>query len=142
MVKVGVIVKNDAGEIDFERSMFSLSTRGKTGPGGGFGFIRFANSRFGDTRTHGGIYRKKYTGYNQYGYSPIRKRNTIFQRMRYYRPTNPRTVEQQSNRNKFAEAVAAWPLLTDEQKTYYNERGKRMNKSGRNLFISWYMKQN
>lgn len=142
MVKVGAIVKDAAGNIDYERSMFALSARGKSGRGSGLGFARFGNARFADNRANGGIFRKKYTGYNQYGYSPKRKRKIIYQRMRYYTTPNPRTMEQQANRSKFAEAVEAWALLTPVEKSYYNERGKRKNKVGRNMFISWYMKQN
>lgn len=58
--------------------------------------------------------------------------------MRFYRPTNPRTAPQQSNRTKFAQAVSAWQELTAEQKESYNARAKGKNYHGYNLFISEY----
>lgn len=142
MVKMEVIVKKSDGTVDLERSMLSLRSRGKIGGGSGFGFARYGHVHFGDTRPGGGIYRKKWTGYNQYGYAVGRKRRAIYQRMRYYRPTNPRSEQQQEQRGKLADAVVAWRELDPVEKSRYNERGKRINRAGRNLFISWYLKNN
>lgn len=127
------------GILDGEHNI-ALGARGKIGTGSGYGFARRGVSKFGDNRRFTGIYQKRVTGYNQHGRIPGRPRTTYFVRMRPYRPTNPRTEVQQANRNKFADACAAWPLLTDEEKKYYNELGKKRGRAGRSLFISWYMK--
>lgn len=140
MVKVKPIVKDENGELDTLQSMLALQARGKTGPGSGYGFARRGHSRYGTNNPFGGIYQKRVTGYNQYGRNPNRPRRAYYVRMRYYRTPNPRTELQQANRAKMADAVAAWAALTDAEKSYYNERGKRANKVGRNLFISWYLK--
>lgn len=140
MVKVEAIKRGEDGTYEPESSMFALQARGKTGRSGGFGFIRFGYSNFGATNFTGGIYQKRVTGYNHTGRIAGRKRRAYYVKMRPYRPTNPQTEEQQANRNKMALAVAAWSDLTPVEKSYYNERGKRYNKVGRNLFISWYLK--
>lgn len=140
MVKVKPIVKDSDGKLDTLHSMLALQARGKTGSSGGFGFIRFGYSRFGATNHAGGILQKRVTGYNQYGRNPNRPRRAYYVRMRPYRPTNPQTPAQQANRAKMADAVSAWNSLTPVEKSGYNKRGKRANKIGRNLFISWYLK--
>ncbi|KKL54954.1 hypothetical protein LCGC14_2260250 [marine sediment metagenome] len=76
--------------------------------------------------------------------SGIFRRDNVTGTLKYYRepyycPYNPRTVPQQTNRQKMTDAVAAWQLLTDLQKAVYNKRsiGKRM--SGYNLFLKQYL---
>lgn len=63
-------------------------------------------------------------------------------KMKFYTPTNPRTVPQQSNRTKFANAMVAWGNLTVEQKSAYNNRAKRRNMFGWGLFIREYYQSN
>ena len=140
MVKVNPIERGGDGQIDFLRSMFALQAHGKTGPGVGFGYARFGHSKYGADNQTGGILQRRVTGYNQYGRNPNRKRRSYYVRMRYYRTPNPRTPAQQANRAKMTDAVAAWAGLTAAEKSYYNKRGTRHNKVGRNLFISWYLK--
>ena len=60
-------------------------------------------------------------------------------RLRYYRPTNPRTVPQQAKRSNFAAAVAAWQILTIEQKAVYNSRAVGQHLTGYNLYIKEVM---
>ncbi len=60
-------------------------------------------------------------------------------RMKFYVPTNPRTVPQQSNRAKFADAVLAWQNLTYTEKQVYNSKAGGTHFSGYNLFIREYM---
>lgn len=122
------------------QSMAGLTQKYGIGRSCGFGFIRFGSTQFGDSRFFSGIYQKRVTGYNQTGRIASRPRRTYYVRMRTYRPTNPQTVPQQANRTKFADASAAWSLLTTVEKSVYNTRGKRRNRIGRNLFISEYMK--
>ena len=52
---------------------------------------------------------------------------------------NPRTVPQQANRQKMADAVAAWQLLTNEQKQVYNKRAVGKKLFGYQLFLKEYL---
>lgn len=140
VVKVLPIKLDGEGNVIQHESMFALQARGKSGPGAGLGFARFGHSKYGADNQSGGIYQKRVTGYNQTGRITGRPRKTYFVKMRNYRPTNPQTPLQQAHRAKMAAAVAAWTALTDVEKSSYNERGKRANKVGRNLFISEYIK--
>lgn len=67
------------------------------------------------------------------------KDRRVCQRLPYYEPTNPQTAEQQAWRANFANAVAAWQNLTEEQKDVYNEKAKGKNYSGYNLFLSQFL---
>jgi len=58
----------------------------------------------------------------------------------FYITRNPRTANQQTNRNKFADAVAYWQGLTEEEKKVYNQRAIGKHMSGYNLCIREYMK--
>jgi len=64
---------------------------------------------------------------------------TKYYREPYYITRNPRTVPQQANRTKFADAVAAWQALTPDEKNVYNERAKRKHLPGYNLFLREYL---
>lgn len=140
MVKVTAIgTKGKDGVLNGE-TMAGIRQTGKIGTGSGYGFARLGVGQFGDSNGFTGIYQKRVTGYNQHGRIANKPRRTYYVRMRSYRPTNPRTVLQQAHRAKMAAAVIGWRELTDEAKAYYNERGKRANKIGRNLYISWYLK--
>lgn len=61
-------------------------------------------------------------------------------RMRSYYPTNPRTVAQQANRQKFTDGMVDYMALTDEQKQAYNKRAKPMGLHGRNLYLREYLR--
>lgn len=58
----------------------------------------------------------------------------------YYIVRNPRTYDQQANRQKFALAVKAYQGLTKEERKAYYKRaiGKRL--SGYNLFLREYLR--
>jgi hypothetical protein len=58
----------------------------------------------------------------------------------FYRPTNPRTIPQQANRSKFADAMSAWSLLTDLEKKPFKQKGQVLQMNGSNVFVSAYMK--
>ena len=51
---------------------------------------------------------------NVYGIYQMRmtKRGKVPIKMKFYRPTNPRTAAQQANRDKFASAMASWKNMT------------------------------
>lgn len=140
VVKVGGLGTAGISGLLGGQSMAGLAQKYSIGRSCGFGFIRFGSTQFGDSRYFSGIYQKRVTGYNQTGRIAGRPRRTYYVRMRTYRPTNPQTIPQQANRTKFADASSAWSLLTTVEKSVYNNRGKRRNRIGRNLFISEYMK--
>jgi len=60
-------------------------------------------------------------------------------KMKFYQPTNPRSVSQQANRHKFRDAMAAWSALTNSEKTVYIQRAKSYRLIGYNLFVRDYM---
>lgn len=74
------------------------------------------------------------------GIYQVRTQNGTHQtvKMKFYRPTNPRTEAQQANRQKFADAMSAWGLLTPEQKLAYNKEAKKYQTFGWCLFIRKY----
>ena len=55
-------------------------------------------------------------------------------------PANPRTRDQQKGRTRFAHAVRRWRALDECRRQVWNNRAKRMNMSGYNLFISSEMR--
>jgi len=59
-------------------------------------------------------------------------------KMKFYSPTNPKSVPQEANRAKFAAAMSAWMALTTEQKQSYTVRAKRRNMFGWGLFVRDY----
>jgi len=118
----------------------ALAIRGRAGVGSGLGFMVCGRARLGNSIPGGGIYRRGLSGYNQNTDNPSTRRKTIIVKMREYAPTNPRSIAQQTNRGKFADAIAAWQALTDEQKHDYNQRVKRRGLDGYRLFISEYLK--
>lgn len=140
MVKVRPIGVGGVDGIYNGTVMAGIRQRKRLGKSCGFGFLRFGYSPYGDSRYFQGIYQKRVTGYNHTGRIAGRKRKAYYVKMRYYRPTNPKTPFQQENRSKFAEAVSGWAALTPEEQAVYIKRGKRAGRVGRNLFISEFMK--
>lgn len=120
--------------------MGGITQRKKTGRSSGLGCMRVGFSFLGDSRLFQGVYQKRVTGYNHKGRIASRPRRSYYVRMRSYRPTNPRTELQQANRQKMADACEAWKSLTVVEKSVYNERGQRLNRIPRMIFISEYLK--
>lgn len=110
--------------------------------GDGFAFIRFGHSAFGASCFAGGVYQKRVTGYNRYGRNPERVRRAYYVRVRYYRPTNPNTPAQQTNRNKFKAAMEGWQALDPAEKQEYRKRAQKLSTRGYCLYISEYMRYN
>lgn len=119
--------------------MLSLGMRGKVGAAAGCGFATCGAALAGGTAWGAGIYQSRLNGYNQYHSDRVGKRKRYYVLMRPYAPTNPRTIPQQANRTKFADARAAWQSLTNEEKRKYNERGAKQGLPGHCLFTRWYM---
>lgn len=140
MVKLKVFGEGTASDWENGNVSPGVTIANRMGPGAGYGFARRGDSKYGDKRRHGGVYQRRLAGFKRSAGDDSRDHYYTYAKMRYYRPTNPRTVKQQINRNKFSEASAAWSLLTPVEKSVYNERGKKRSRVGRNIFISEYMK--
>ncbi len=76
-----------------------------------------------------GIYQTRHGGGKQFS-----------QRLAFYFPRNPQSGLQQANRNKFADGVAAWKVLTPAEKLVYNKNSYGLGMSGYNLFLRQYMR--
>ena len=86
--------------------------------------------------THYGVRNERYGIYQQRHCSDGLR--TV--KMRFYWPHYSQSEAIVASRNKFAAAIAAWQLLTTEQKAVYNRRAIGKHKSGYNIYISEYMK--
>lgn len=60
-------------------------------------------------------------------------------RMKFYKPSDPKTIPQQANRSKFGDAVLAWQNLTYQQKQEYNRQASGNRFTGYHLFIRLFM---
>ena len=121
-------------------TMAGLRQTGTIRGGDGLGFIRLGHSSLGASAFIGGVYQRRVTGYNNTGRKVHLPRKTYYVKMRYYRPTNPNTPEQQANRSMFAEAVASWKGLPPAEKIEWKKKASRHSRRGHNLYISEYMK--
>ena len=100
-----------------------------------------ASSAYG-VRKYGAFYYG--AGAEVHGIYRVRHRwgKVIQEKMPFYFPTNPQLPDQQNWRGIFANAVAGWQGLTDQQKAVYNKRAKYKNFSGYNLYINEYLLSN
>lgn len=60
----------------------------------------------------------------------------------FFRSSYPGTDDQLQSNQVFADAVAAWQSLTQEEKASYNRIAKRRQRQGYNFFISQYILAN
>lgn len=67
------------------------------------------------------------------------KAGIFYVKEKFYKPTNPRTPQQQAGRIKFTAGVAAWKALSPQEKEHWlhSKRAKLM--TGRNLFLRNFM---
>ena len=77
-------------------------------------------------------------------FSGIYRRDNVTGKVKHYRepymiPYNRRTEAQQAQRQKYADGVAAWKVLTQEEKNQYNIKAKGKHMSGYNLFLREYL---
>ena len=100
---------------------------------GRFGLMHFGVYEFGAENEIGkdahGVYQMRNC---VEGRIPVKMR---FQITREQTPTPARVA----NWSKFADGVSAWQGLTDEQKSVYNDKAKRLLMFGFNLYIREYM---
>jgi len=86
---------------------------------------------FGDMDNLWGIYQRRH-----------HNGKVTYARLKFYNPTNPRTAPQTTQRNKFVAGMAAWSILTNKQKSSYNERAKAKHLHGVNLYLREYLNSN
>lgn len=132
---------------------FALGIRKKLGKATLYGEKRFAQISYGEVAANYGLLyfgttimgKHKYAGDKEF-YGIYQRRTgvngKITVRRKFYIPSNPKTVPQQANRSKFADAVNFWQGLTDQQKAEYNKRVAHKNFSGYNLCIREYLSSN
>ena len=117
--------------IDNEQFKIGWSVRGKVGTSSANGRYLLGVSFLGNQDDSHGIYQNRS---RQSGRSVVLMRNS--------RPTNPRSVAQQANRQKFADGMAAWSALTDEQRLAYNKSARRRQMFGWGWFLREYFRNN
>jgi hypothetical protein len=110
------------------KKMLSEDARGKFGRGGGFGRIAFGYNFFGFYSEFSGIYQKHYYCGKPY-----------ISKMKFYRPSNPRTDKQQAWRNKFASGMQAWGALEPEVKEQWSIKAKKERIPAYSLFLRQYL---
>jgi len=115
------------------KEKFALLISKKLGKGDEFGEIAFSDYYFG-------FYHEKFGIYKTIHY---RKKTGIscIAKFKHYLPKNPKTTDQEANREKFKNAVQSWQSLEEEEKEEWREKAKKknLNMSGYNLYISLYM---
>lgn len=127
-------------DIEQGRGFPALEQRGQIGTPGGFGFMVFGWTRFGDLFGFGGVYQRRVTGYNNYGIRPDLPRRTYFVLMRHSHSGNPQTEDQQAWRGNFAEAMQAWHDLTSQERDEIIEKARRAGRRPHNYFVSEYLR--
>jgi hypothetical protein len=110
------------------QAMYSLEVRKRFGKPNSFGGSVFGWTVFGDSEERAGIYQiHHWAG----------RTKTV--KMKFYWPPYYQYGEQEVYRARFADAVAAWKVLSDEEKETYNWGASGQPLSGYNLFIREYM---
>jgi hypothetical protein len=111
--------------------LLSVEARGKFGRSAGCGMARCGYSRCGSSKLFGGIYKRKKTR-TGWGIS----------RERYYQPTNPQTIPQQTWRSVFAAGWDAYNLLTPDEKVLLSKEARKYRMTGANLFMRRFLQAN
>lgn len=125
--------------VHFPKSLYSLNCSGTFGYNSGCGRARLGYSRCGADSVLGGIYQRKVYG-KGVTFLPSKRGNRWgISLMKYYRPTNPRTIKQQTWRGVFAGAILAWRGLTIAERAIYSQKARTRGMSGYNLFISHWL---
>jgi len=106
----------------------SIETRQTFGRPNFYGQSRFGHSFFGDSETRAGIYQ-------------IRRmpQGRVLVREKFYVPKNPQTELQQANRQKFAQAVAGWQALSQNEREQYKKAAVGFHLTGYNLYLRQQM---
>lgn len=106
-----------------------IEIRGAIGRPNCFGETYFGWSDFGDENDFAGFYQRR-----------PRATGQIIVKMKHYWPTNRQHKDQQVWRGVFADGVAAWQSLTDEQKLEWKQKKYPRNMLGFHRFMRQYLK--
>lgn len=106
----------------------SENARGKFSFSGGFGKLQFSYNRFGHYTEFAGIYCK------------YKKNDKIYTlKKKFYRPTNPNSINQIKYRNMFNDVWDYWYMSSDFQKDYWRKMGKKYGMTGQNYLMKlWF----
>jgi len=104
-----------------------------------YGVGAYGVGKYGDLILLSGIYRRLHEPAAGGALPSGPMRRSVIVREDFYITKNPRTVSQQANRSKFADAVAGWQGLTSEQKEVYNLKIKGRHYSGYNAYLKEYL---
>ena len=102
--------------------------KGLYGYTGFFGFARVGGLALGHGNDTAGVYRI-YRG----------RSGLVNFRYPFYMQWAPRTANQKAASGDFADGMAAWAALTQEQKDEYNQKALKMRMHGVNLFMREWM---
>lgn len=130
--------------------LFSLSPVGQFGKPQSFGLSMFGFSNFGDSDICIFSYEFGILNFGVSLFADFFELSGIYQRAGcygkfklwrkpYFIPPNPRTIPQQTNRQKIADGILAWRDLTTEQKAFYNEKALGKHMSGYNVFLRQFL---
>lgn len=108
-----------------------------------FGQSKYGVNKYGEKCMYAVLSKMKFfTAQKQVGKCVIFRyysRKRLQQAYPYVVPSNPMTPAQQTNRMKFASAMAAWAVLPDPQKEEYRHRVRDRKMYPKNLFVKEYM---
>lgn len=93
-----------------------------------YGARQYGAIEYGEDDIRAGIYQRRH-----------KNGKVTYTRLRFYTPSNPRTVPQQSWRANFTTGMTAWSNLTETQKKVYNDRAKSLPLHGVNIFLREYL---
>jgi len=99
------------------------------GTSNGYGRISFGFTYFGEDNEFAGIYRRR-----------PHRRGVSLVKMDFYAPVYRRTDAQAVQRDKFADAHAAWTALSESEKEVLRRLAARRSKRGYNVFLTKYLK--
>ena len=104
-----------------------------------YGVALYADNQYGDDGYGAGAFgNTDDLGYGIYQQRKC-KEGKITVKMKFYEPTQTWSQAKEDSQNKFAAAVAAYQLLTAEQKLVYHKRAVGRHFTGYNLFLKEYM---
>lgn len=115
-------------KVDYKSGLGALRAWGSFGFGRGYGGSQYGKARYGTNVGVAGIYQAHWNG-----------KEHVQARMRFYRPTNPRTTEQQSWRSTFADAWPVYNSLTSAEKLKLSKEARGRCMTGPNLFMSRWL---
>lgn len=114
--------------VKFPKTLMSIHPRGR------FGYTKA--DRLGERTYEEALAENPYAGI--YRRRRIKGKLKI-QQVPFYTPSNPQTEIQQAWRAKFAQAVAGWQSLSNEEKNFWRKYGRIYKMTGMNKYISQHI---